>query len=77
MKAWEGDVVARMTTPKSKAGRLAESDVLAATADVTGKELGLMAKMGTGGRSEEGSVRTREENPHSQAQVTPFCRGKA
>lgn len=38
MKAWDGEVVASLTTHESKAGRLAESDVLAATVEVTGKE---------------------------------------
>lgn len=47
MKAWDGEVVSRSAVPKSKAGGLDESDVLAVKVQVTGKaEMSLTGKTG-------------------------------
>ena len=38
MNAWDGEVVSRSATAKSKADGLVESDMLAVTVELTGKE---------------------------------------
>lgn len=50
MKAWDGEGVASLTTHQSKAGSLVKSEVWATAAEVSGEELGLTGKTGTGGR---------------------------
>ena len=58
MKAWDREVVSRSAPPRYKAGRLVESHVLAATVEVTGKEMSLRAKKGGGVHKNKGREST-------------------
>lgn len=58
MKAWDGEVVSRSAPPRYVAARLFESDVLAATEEVTGKEMSLKAKTRGGFHKNKGKEST-------------------